>query len=144
MAEGGKVCPNQREASPFPLVGLATIIAFGVIYNSARVQFAERARELASLRVLGFTEFEVSRLLLLEFALLTLAALPIGWALGYALALVLVKGFQSDLYRLPFIMLRSTYAYSALIVAAAAAISALVVRRRVSNLDLVGVLKTRD
>lgn len=125
-------------------VGLATIIAFGVIYNSARVQFAERARELASLRVLGFTEFEVSRLLLLEFALLTLAALPIGWALGYGLALVLVKGFQSDLYRLPFIMLRSTYAYSALIVTAAAAISALVVRRRVSNLDLVGVLKTRD
>jgi len=124
--------------------GLATIIAFGVVYNSARIQFAERARELASLRVLGFTEYEVSRLLLLEFAILTLAAIPIGWAAGYGLALALVKGFQSDLYRLPFIMLRSTYAYSALIVMAAVAISALIVRRRVSNLDLVSVLKTRD
>ncbi len=124
--------------------GLATIIAFGVVYNSARIQFAERARELASLRVLGFTEFEVSRLLLLEFALLTLAAMPIGWALGYGLARALVAGFQSDLYRLPFIMLRSTYAYSALIVMAAVAVSALVVRRRVTNLDLVSVLKTRD
>ena len=125
-------------------VGLATIIAFGVVYNGARIQFAERARELASLRVLGFTEYEVSRLLLLEFALLTLAAMPIGWAVGYGLALALVKGFQSDLYRLPFIMLRSTYAYSALIVMAAVAISALVVRRRVNRLDLVSVLKTRD
>ncbi len=124
--------------------GLATIIAFGVVYNSARIQFAERARELASLRVLGFTEYEVSRLLLLEFAILTLGAVPIGWATGYGLALVLVKGFQSDLYRLPFIMLRSTYAYSALIVMFAVAISALIVRRRVSNLDLVSVLKTRD
>ena len=124
--------------------GLATIIAFGVVYNSARIQFAERARELASLRVLGFTEYEVSRLLLLEFALLTLAAIPIGWAAGYGLAFALVQGFQSDLYRLPFIVLRSTYAYSALIVMAAVALSALIVRRRVSNLDLVSVLKTRD
>jgi putative ABC transport system permease protein len=124
--------------------GLATIIAFGVVYNSARIQFAERARELASLRVLGFTEFEVSRLLLLEFAILTLAAVPVGWAIGYGLAFVLVEGFQSDLYRLPFIMLRSTYAYSALIVMGAVAVSALVVRQRVSNLDLVSVLKTRD
>lgn len=124
--------------------GLSTIIAFGVVYNSARIQFAERARELASLRVLGFTEYEVSRLLLLEFAILTLAAIPVGWAVGYGLALVLVKGFQSDLYRLPFIMPRSTYAYSALIVMVAVAISALIVRRRVSNLDLVSVLKTRD
>jgi putative ABC transport system permease protein len=124
--------------------GLATIIAFGVVYNSARIHFSERARELASLRVLGFTEYEVSRLLLLEFAILTLAAIPTGWATGYGLAFVLVKGFQSDLYRLPFIMLRSTYAYSALIVMVAVAISAFIVRRRVSNLDLVSVLKTRD
>jgi putative ABC transport system permease protein len=124
--------------------GLATIIAFGVVYNSARIQFAERARELASLRVLGFTEYEVSRLLLLEFALLTLAAVPIGWLAGYGLAFALVQGFQSDLYRLPFIMLRSTYAYSALIVMVAVALSALIVRRRVTSLDLVSVLKTRD
>jgi putative ABC transport system permease protein len=124
--------------------GLATIIAFGVVYNSARIQFAERARELASLRVLGFTEYEVSRLLLLEFALLTLAAVPVGWLAGYGLAFALVQGFQSDLYRLPFIMLRSTYAYSALIVMVAVALSALIVRRRVTSLDLVSVLKTRD
>lgn len=124
--------------------GLASIIAFGVVYNSARIQFSERARELASLRVLGFTEYEVSRVLLLEFALLTLAAIPIGWAAGYGLALLLVAGFQSDLYRLPFVMLRSTYAYSALIVLVAVTISALTVSRRISNLDLVSVLKTRD
>jgi putative ABC transport system permease protein len=124
--------------------GLATIIAFGVVYNTARIQLAERARELASLRVLGFTDYEVSRVLLLEFVLLTCAAIPIGWTLGYGLAYSLITAFQSDLYRLPFIIERSTYAYSALIVIAAVTISALIVRRRVSNLDLVSVLKTRD
>jgi putative ABC transport system permease protein len=124
--------------------GLATIIAFGVVYNTARIQLAEHARELASLRVFGFTDYEVSRVLLLEFVILTCAAIPIGWVIGYGLAFALTKGFQSDLYRLPFIIERSTYAYSALIVMTAVTISALIVRRRISNLDLVSVLKTRD
>jgi putative ABC transport system permease protein len=123
---------------------LASIIAFGVVYNSARIQFSERARELASLRVLGFTDYEVSRILLLEFAILTLTAIPMGWFLGYWIAFVLARGFQSDLYRVPLIVERSTYAYSALIVMVAVTVSALIVRRRVSRLDLVSVLKTRD
>jgi putative ABC transport system permease protein len=124
--------------------GLATTIAFGVVYNSARIQFSERARELASLRVLGFTELEVSRVLLAEFAIFTAIAVPLGWLAGYGLAYILASGFQSDLYRVPFVVSRSTFAWSALVVICAVAISALVVRRRVSRLDLVEVLKTRD
>jgi putative ABC transport system permease protein len=123
---------------------LATIIAFGVVYNSARIQFSERARELASLRVLGFTELEVSRVLLIEFAVFTLIAVPLGWLAGVGLAYALVMGFQSELYRVPFVITRDTFAWSALIVIAAVAISALIVRRRVGRLNLVDVLKTRD
>jgi putative ABC transport system permease protein len=124
--------------------GLATTIAFGVVYNSARIQFSERARELASLRVLGFTEMEVSRVLLIEFAIFTAIAVPLGWLAGYGLAYAIAAGFQSELYRLPFVVARSTFAWSALIVMFAVAVSALIVRRRVSRLDLVEVLKTRD
>jgi putative ABC transport system permease protein len=124
--------------------GLATVIAFGVVYNSARIQFSERARELASLRVLGFTELEVSRVLLAEFAIFTAIAVPLGWLAGYGLAYTIAAGFESELYRLPFIVARSTFAWSALIVICAVAISALLVRRRVSRLELVEVLKTRD
>ncbi len=123
---------------------LATIIAFGVVYNSARIQFSERARELASLRVLGFTNGEVSSVLLLEYAVLTLFAVPLGWLSGYYLSWVLVQGFQSDLYRIPFVIEHSTYAYAALIVIIAVCASALIVQRRVTKLDLIRVLKTRD
>jgi putative ABC transport system permease protein len=123
---------------------LASIIAFGVVYNSARIQFSERARELASLRVLGFTGTEVSRLLLVELALLTIAAVPFGWLAGTALAYALIQGFSSELYRVPFILTRDTYAWSALITITAVIVSALIVFRRVHNLDLVSVLKTRD
>ena len=123
---------------------LAVVIAFGVVYNNARVQLSERARELASLRVLGFTRAEVSRVLLTELAILTLIAQPLGWLFGYGFGWLLIQSFSSDLYRAPFIIETSTYAASSLVVLAAAATSALIVRRRVDRLDLVAVLKSRD
>ncbi len=124
--------------------GLAMVIAFGVVYNSARIQLSERGRELASLRVLGFTRGEVSWILLGELAVLTLASLPLGWAIGYGVAWVTVQGLQSELYRVPLVIDRQTYAVSSLVVLGAAAISALIVRRRIDRLDLIEVLKTRE
>lgn len=123
---------------------LAAIIAFGVVYNSARIQLSERARELASLRVFGFTRPEVSSVLMLELAILVFAAQPIGWVLGYAFSWSVTQGFSSDLFRIPLLINSDTYAYASLVVFAAALISALVVRRRIDRLDLISVLKTRE
>lgn len=124
--------------------GLAAVIAFGVVYNSARISLSERARELASLRVLGFTRREVLRILLLELALLTLIAQPPGWLIGYGLAWIMQKNLAGELMRVRLIVEQSTYVFASAIVIAAAVLSALVVRRRLSELDLVTVLKTRD
>lgn len=125
-------------------VGFAVIITFGVIYNSARIQLSEHARELASLRVLGFTKAEVSSVLLIELAVIIALAQPLGWLLGYLFAWSVVTGFESDLFRIPFIIDTSTFAVSSLVVTGVAALSALIVRRRVNRLDLVSVLKTRE
>lgn len=125
-------------------VALAVIMAFGVIYNSARIQLSERARELASLRVFGFTKAEVSRVLLTELAIIILLAQPLGWLLGYWFSWAVLKGFQSDLFRVPLIVHTATFAYASLIVLLAAALSALIVRQRINRLDLVSVLKTRE
>jgi putative ABC transport system permease protein len=124
--------------------GLAVVIAFGVVYNSARISLSERARELASLRVLGFSRGEVLRILFLELALLTLLAQPPGWALGYGLAWTLKTKMAADVMRAPLLVAHSAYALASAIVLAAAVLSALVVRRRINRLDLVAVLKTRD
>jgi putative ABC transport system permease protein len=124
--------------------GLAAVIAFGVIYNSARVALSERARELASLRVLGFTRGEVLHILLLELALLSLLAQPAGWAIGYGLAWTLKNNMDAEVMRSPLVVERLTYLLASAVVLAAALGSALVVRRRVNRLDLVSVLKTRD
>jgi putative ABC transport system permease protein len=124
--------------------GLAAIIAFGVVYNSARISLSERARELASLRVLGFTRGEVLRILLLELALLTLIAQPPGWAIGYGLAWIMKTNLAGELMRVRLVVGNSTYVLASAVVILAAVFSAMVVRRRVNKLDLVTVLKTRD
>ncbi len=123
---------------------LAVIIAFGVVYNSARIQFSERARELASLRVLGFSRAEVSRVLLLEMLVMVVLAQPLGWAIGYGITWSVVEELASDQFRIPFVVERSTLAIASLIVLAAAALSALLVHRRVNRLDLIRALKTRE
>ncbi|TIP90020.1 MAG: FtsX-like permease family protein [Mesorhizobium sp.] len=123
---------------------LAVIITFGVVYNSARIQLSERARELASLRVLGFTKGEVSSVLLFELGFVVVLAQPLGWILGYLFSWSVVKGFESDLFRIPFIINRATFAIASLIVVCVATLSALIVRRRIDRLDLVRVLKTRE
>jgi putative ABC transport system permease protein len=123
---------------------LAIIITFGVIYNSARIQLSERARELASLRVFGFTRAEVSSVLLVEMAVIVLAAQPLGWLLGYLFAWSVTAGFANDLFRVPLVVNPSTFAKASAIVLGAALVSALIVRRRVDRLDLIRVLKTRE
>jgi putative ABC transport system permease protein len=125
-------------------VTLSVIIAFGVVYNSARIQLSERARELATLRVLGFTRAEVSQVLLTELGVMVAAAQPLGWLIGYGFALAVVSGFESDLFRVPLVVSSATFAYASLVVLAAAAVSALLVRRRVDRFDLVQVLKARE
>jgi putative ABC transport system permease protein len=125
-------------------VMFAGIIAFGVVYNSARVSLSERERELASLRVLGFTRAEISLILLGELALLTLVALPLGALIGFLLGELISSGFNNEVYRLSFVVTPATVAWSFLVVIAAAFVSGLVVRRRLDRLDLVAVLKTRE
>lgn len=123
---------------------LAAIIAFGVVYNSARISLSERARELASLRVLGFTGAEAMRILLLELAILTLLAQVPGWAIGYGLSWLMNRQLATEVMRAPLIFENLTYVLASAIVLGAATLSALVVGRRVQRLDLVAVLKTRD
>jgi putative ABC transport system permease protein len=123
---------------------LAASIAFGVVYNSARIALSERARELASLRVLGFTRGEVSYILLGELAVLTVAALPLGFLFGYGISYYMCSQWATDLFRIPLVLDPSTYSFSAAMVVVSAAISGLIVRRKVDHLDLVSVLKTRE
>jgi putative ABC transport system permease protein len=122
----------------------ASVVAVGVVYNCARISLAERSRELATLRVLGFTRGETSLILLGELAILVLAAIPLGLVLGYLLAWLLSGALNTEVHRFPLIIHARTYAFAVAVVIVGAIVSALVVRRRMDRFNLVEVLKARD
>lgn len=122
----------------------ASIIAFGVVYNNARISLAEQSRELATLRVIGFTRHEVSGILLGELAFLTVVAIPFGCLLGYGFAALTIQGLDTEMYRIPLVVNRSTFGFAIVTVIVATIVSGMVVRRRIDHLDLVSVLKTRE
>ena len=134
---------NLRIMTSF-LVAFACIITASVVYNSARIALSERERELASLRIIGFTKTEVAFILLGEQAILILLAIPVGYLIGYGLAALMSSAYNSELYRLPLIINNSNYAFAFVVVLLAACGSGLVIRRQIDRLDLIAVLKTRE
>ncbi|HIK46630.1 MAG TPA: ABC transporter permease, partial [Leptolyngbyaceae cyanobacterium M65_K2018_010] len=124
----------------------ACIIAVAVVYNAARIALSERSRELATLRIIGFTQREIAFILLGEQAVLTLAAVPLGWLLGYGLAWLLnhSPAMDTELFRVPFIIQPATYGIAFGVTVLAAAGSGLLIVRQLQHLDLIAVLKTRE
>jgi putative ABC transport system permease protein len=122
----------------------AATIAVGVVYNNARVALSMRSRDLASLRVLGFRRGEISAVLLGELTIQVLLAIPIGIAIGAWMSKAMMNMSDPEQYRLPVILSTETYAYAAGVTMAAGLVSALLVRRKLDKLDLIGVLKTRE
>jgi len=125
-------------------VVFAGVVAVGVVYNAARISLSERARELASLRVLGFTLGEVSFILLGELAILTVVAVALGWGLGYGMAWLWTLSLDTDLYRIPLEVSKQLFGFSSLVVVLAAFASGLATFRQIGKLDMVQALKTRE
>ena len=125
-------------------VVFAGALSYGVVYNSTRIALSERGRDLATLRVLGFSRWEISYILLGETMLLVLAALPLGCLVGVGLDIITTNAFETELFRMPLGIRPDAYGKALLATLAASLLSAAFVRRRLDRLDLVAVLKTRE
>ena len=122
----------------------ACALAFGLVYNSTRIALSERGRELATLRVLGFSNMEISYILLGEMALFVFISLPLGCLAGYGLAWMIVTLMENELYRIPVIIFPDSYGISMSIILFAAVVSATIVQSKIRHLNLLEVLKTRE
>lgn len=131
-------------AMRYIMAAIAALITFGIVYNAARIAYAERARDLASLRVIGFTSGETAFVLLGELAVVAIVALPVGAVLGYFLSFAVAAGFSTDLYQIPSIFSPESYATAAIAVLAAAITSGWLVKRDMDTAELVSALKTRE
>ena len=137
------IAKNQLMMQSFTIF-FAGVIAIGVVYNTAQISLDERSRELATMRVIGFTRGEVGSILMGELAVLTIVAIPLGWAIGYSFCAAMVQGFESEMYRIPLVIRGASYARSALVICVAALVSGWLVHGRLNRLDLVEVLKSRE
>jgi putative ABC transport system permease protein len=135
---------QSMNTSTVILTSFACVLAFAVVYNGARISLSERARELTSLRVLGMTKGEISFILLGEQALLTSAAVPLGFLIGIGLSALLAHALSSELYRLPLVFSAFNFLFAFVVIVLVSVVSALLVRKRLTELDLVEVLKTRE
>lgn len=137
------VAENMLRMQVFYVI-FSSVIAAGVVYNTARISLSERSRELATLRVLGFTRGEISAILLGELGALVLVAIPLGLAMGYGFAALVCTALATELFRIPLVVLPATYSYAATVILVATLVSGLLVRRKLDHLDLVAVLKSRE
>ncbi len=126
------------------IIIFASVIALGVVYNGARITLSEQGRELASLRVLGFTRAEIGVMLLGEQAILTAIAIPVGYVIGYLLCFFITEAVGNEMMRLPLVITRKTPALALCVTACAALLSGLLVGWRLRRLNLIEVLKTRE
>jgi len=122
----------------------ATVVAFGVVYNNARISLAERSRELATLRVIGFSQREVGAVLVTELVLLVLCAVPLGLLVGTGFATAIVTQVNTETVRLPLVFTTRNYAFAVLVVTIASTLSGLFVLRRLNQLNLVGALRAPE
>lgn len=126
------------------VVGFGAVIAVGVVYNTARIALSERSRDLATLRVLGYTRREVASVLLGQQAFQVLVAVPLGLLGGYGVAASLMSSVDPEQFRLAVVISPATYAFASLVVLGAAIATSIVVRRRLDRIDIVSALKARD
>jgi putative ABC transport system permease protein len=122
----------------------SVVVAFGVIYNNARISLAERARELATLRVVGMTQREVSAIIVIELVLLAVLAVPLGLVMGTGFATVIISTVSTETVRLPLVFTSYTYSFAVVVVVTASVFSALVVLRKLKQLDLIATLKAPE
>lgn len=139
-----KVMNEGAGSSRYVMGLLAFIITYGIVYNAARIAHAERARDLASLRVIGFSRGEAAFVLLGELAVVTLVALPVGVLLGHGLSLLIMAAYSTDIYTITLGFEPRAYGNAALVVLSAALVSGVIVKRDLDRTDLVSALKTRE
>ncbi|OWU82998.1 ABC transporter permease [Oceanicola sp. 22II-s10i] len=139
-----KLMDQGAGSARYIMGAIAFIITFGIVFNAARIAYDERAHDLASLRVMGFTRAEAAFVLLGELGLITLASLPVGSLAGYGLAQAIAEGFSTELYQIPAGYDPFSHGFAALFIVGAALVSGWLIKRDLDRADLVLALKTRE
>lgn len=122
----------------------AAALAMVVLYNLSNINITERKRELATIRVLGFYDREVSAYVNRENVVLTAVGIALGCVLGHFLHVWLVKSVEIDLMMFGRDTDPMAYVWSALLTALFSAAVSLLAHRKMKGIDMVESLKSAE
>ncbi|MDH3719324.1 MAG: FtsX-like permease family protein, partial [Planctomycetota bacterium] len=129
-------------------IGLLTLFAgvifFGSILTASIIGLAERQREVATLQVLGHTEWQIGGLFLRESVLVNLTGATIGLPLGYLLTTLLAWYYDTELFRFPVIWSNGIIAKTLLLAMSFTLLAHLIVQRNVSRTNWVEALNVKE
>ncbi len=134
---------NQRVIIDVILL-FSGIVFFGSILNSSLISLAERQREIATLRVLGYGPWEIGSLLFRESMIATLIGTLVGMPLGYLLTVVTAATYASDMFRLPIITTPEIWLQTLAFAIVFALLSHFAVQYAVHKMDWLDALKAQE
>ena len=129
------------------IVFLGGLLGFAILYNTLSVSIAERKRELSALRVLGFSQKEIFRLLVRENIIALLIGIFLGAPLGKAMIVGLMNailmGSTGEMFYFPTGISLDSYFFTAVLVSGFMGLTLVVIRRKVYSLDFLEALSNR-
>lgn len=126
------------------LIVLAAVLAFVVLYNLTNINITERKKELATIKVLGFFDREVSSYIFRETIVLTLLGCIIGLVLGVFMHRLVITTVEVDLVMFGREIEPMSFVYSAALTILFSLIVDIVMKPKMNSIDMVDSLKSVD
>ncbi|MDI3310141.1 MAG: FtsX-like permease family protein [Thermoanaerobacterium sp.] len=126
------------------LIVSAGTLAFVVLYNLTNINITERIRELATMKVLGFYDEEVSLYVMRENFILTIIGILLGFVMGVFLHRYLMSTVEVDILMFGRNIEPMSFLYSALITMGFSILVSIVVHFQLKKVDMVQSLKSPE
>ena len=124
------------------IIVCAAALAFVVLYNLTNINITERMRELATLKVLGFYDGELSAYIYRENVILTVFGVAMGMVMGKFLHQWLILTVEIDLLMFGRTVAPTSYLWAVLLTTVFSLVVNLAAHRKLKKLDMVESLKT--
>lgn len=125
------------------LVGGALLLGIIVLYNLGTMSYTERYREMATLKVVGFRDKKIGRLLSGQNLALSVVGIIIGIPLGALTLSYLLKTLASE-YEMKMAIGAGSYIFTVILTVGMSLLVSLMVARKNKNIDMVEALKGQE
>jgi putative ABC transport system permease protein len=126
------------------IVLFAGIIAFGSILNASLIEIADRTRDIATFRVLGYRPLQVAGIFFRENGLIFGVGLLVGIPFGYVMVRIISRVYNTELFRMPVIVSRDIVLLAAGLSCLFVLIAQWFVFRQIRRLDWLEGIKVKE